>query len=201
MALTTHPVTPDRWNDLQTVLNDCADSRSCQCAWPVITSAQWRSTRPGQRRDRLHDEIDAISSSPNTCLPPGILAYLDSEPVGWTRVGPRIGQLRIMNSRIVKSGSPEPAESGDVWAVTCFTVRRAFRARGITSVLIEAAVRYALDHGADSIEGYPIDNAMPTHQGETSFVGTRTTFERAGFSVVSHPTPARVVVALRFSKP
>lgn len=191
--ITTHPATADRWDDLQTVLAGGGDGRSCQCAWPVMTAGQWRSTTVDQRRKALHDEVDDEPA-------PGIIVYVGEDAAGWMRVGPRMVQRRVLNSRVMKSGTKEPLEADDVWAITCASIRTKYRRRGLEAVLVDAAVRYARERGARVIEAYPIDNTVARPSGNSMFVGALTTFLHAGFTVISHPTPTRAVVSLEVGR-
>lgn len=187
--ISTRPATIDRWRDLQDVLNGGGDGKSCQCMWPVMQGAQWRTCSVEERRSALHDEV---ASGPA----PGIIAYVDGVPAGWVRVGPRPHQRRLEKSRIVKAGSREPFEEAGVWAITCFSIRREYRRTGLTATLIRAAVEYAKNGHAATIEAYPVDNREAKTSSASLFVGPATTFLHEGFSIVAHPTPNRVVVSL-----
>ena len=196
--VTTGPATADRWQDLQTVLGDIAEARRCQCTWPMLTSQQWRSTGLETRRESLHHEVNrSVERMPA----PGIIGYVDGEPAGWVRVGPRIAQLRIMNSRIMKAGTTEPLDATSVWAVSCFSIRPAFRRHGLAKVLLHAAVAYAKGHGCDIVEGYPVDGRRIVDSSSASFVGSLSTFEHEGFTITARPTPTRTVVSLNLLQP
>ena len=47
--------------------------------------------------------------------------------------------------------------------------------------LLAGAVDHARAHGADAIEGYPVDNAGRKVDQTMAYVGTRALFEKAGF--------------------
>ncbi|MEV7136268.1 GNAT family N-acetyltransferase [Arthrobacter sp. NPDC093128] len=47
----------------------------------------------------------------------------------------------------------------DAWWVSCFVVRREYRGKGIGTVLLDAAVDWAAQHGASILEGHPIDTS------------------------------------------
>jgi GNAT superfamily N-acetyltransferase len=190
--ISTHPATIDRWHDLQDVLTGGGDGKSCQCMWPVMQGSIWRSCSVEERRSALHEEI---ASGPA----PGIIAYVDGIPAGWVRVGPRPHQRRLEKSRIVKAGSNEPFEETSIWAITCFSIRREFRGRGLTARLLRAAVEYAKRGRARTIEAYPIDNREAKTSNANLFVGPVTTFLNEGFTIVAHPTPLRAVVSLTCS--
>lgn len=183
------PVSADRWDDLQTVLHGGGDGPSCQCMWQLIRAKDWTSTTVAQKRDLLHDEV--VAADP----PPGLLAYVDGDPAGWVRVGPRPPLARLVASRIVKSGSREPLDDPSVWAVSCFSVRREFRGSGVAARLLTAAIDAARAGGARVLEAYPFDLAAGPRTSNELYHGALTTFEVAGFAVVARPTPARAVVA------
>ena len=198
-TLYTKPAGPDEWMDVQRALTGGGDGRSCQCCWPVMSSAEWRESSRDERREFLHTQIAAGPA-------PGIVCYANGDAVGWARVGPRPAQRRITASRVVRKGSHEPLDDVSVWALTCFSVRRQARGIGVMSALLQAAVEHARSGGARILEAYPFDNRCNDEHadnGETPltanelFVGTVTTFLRAGFHVVGHPTRMRVVVSLK----
>jgi ribosomal protein S18 acetylase RimI-like enzyme len=183
------PVDSGRFDDLQTVLNGGGDGPSCQCMWQLIRAKEWAAISVDEKRARLRAEVEAADPSP------GLLAYVDGEPVGWVRVGPRPPQERIVASKIVASGSREPLDDPSVWAVTCFSVRREYRGEGIVGELLAAAVEAARAGGARVLEAYPFDLAAGKRSSNELYHGALSTFESAGFAVVARPTPARAVVA------
>ncbi|MGH2633656.1 MAG: hypothetical protein ACRDG3_09630, partial [Tepidiformaceae bacterium] len=77
-----HPVTPDRWPDLERLFNAGGDACSCSCMWWRLTGAEYSANRGGGNRDAM----GGIVASGQV---PGILAYVGDEPVGWVSVAPR----------------------------------------------------------------------------------------------------------------
>jgi GNAT superfamily N-acetyltransferase len=75
---------------------------------------------------------------------PGLLAYADGAPAGWVSIGQRDRFARV-------SRSDDPGS----WLIACFYVDQAFRGLGLTRFLLEAAVGYALEHGARQIDAVP----------------------------------------------
>ena len=83
--------------------------------------------------------------------------------------------------------------------MTCFVTRTGFRRRGVSRALARAAVDFARERGARALEGYP----MITEPGQEIMlgelhVGSRSIFEAAGFTEVSHPTLRRLVMRIDF---
>lgn len=187
--ITTRAATIAEWNDVQAALSGGGDGRSCQCVWPVLSNAEWQRTSVPEREQLLRDEIQAGP-------PPGLVAYVDGQPAGWIRIGPRTHQARILRSRIVKNGSAEPLENDGVWAVTCFSVRREHRGQGLNAALLRGALAYARERGARVVEAYPIATDTTETSANALFVGALSTFLGAGFREVARPTDTRAVVAL-----
>lgn len=184
------PATAERWDDLQRVLTGGGDGKSCQCMWPLLTGREWSSTPVAERRRLLRAELDAEDRAP------GLLAYDGPEPVGWVRVGPRPPLRRLTRSRIVTTGSQESLDDSTVWAVSCFSVRREHRKRGVVGTLLDAAIDGARAGGARILEAYPFATTVGTRSSNELYVGALSTFEAAGFAVIARPTAARAVVAL-----
>lgn len=67
----------------------------------------------------------------------------------------------------------------------CIRVRPGHRKSGISHRLLEGAIEYARDAGAEVIEGYPVDNGDERVDQTMAYVGTRRLFERAGFTKAS----------------
>jgi GNAT superfamily N-acetyltransferase len=107
--------------------------------------------------------------------PPGVIAYLDDEPVGWAAVHPRTGTSFARNRLIPH------VDDLDVWSLWCIRVRPGHRKQGISHALIEGAVAFARERGAPAIEGYPVDNRGEKVNLTMAYVGTRALFESAGF--------------------
>jgi GNAT superfamily N-acetyltransferase len=114
---------------------------------------------------------------------PGVLAYLDGEPVGWAGIAPRSELHPIENSRRIPRIDDLP-----VWSLWCIRVRPGYRKQGVTEALIEGAADYARASGAPVVESYPVDNNGARVDQTMAFVGTRTMFERAGFTKAADTT-------------
>src|SRR5688572_6086333 len=90
--ITIEPATGDRFDDAQHALTGGGDGRSCQCQWWLLTNKDWESTSQSERERMLRTELDAGP-------PPALIAYVDGEPAGWVRVGPRTKQIRLGRTR------------------------------------------------------------------------------------------------------
>jgi GNAT superfamily N-acetyltransferase len=188
-AITVFPATADRFDALERVFDGGGDGRSCQCQWWTLTSRQFDATSKDERVELLRGET---SSS----LAPGLIAEVDGEAAGWVRVGPRTVQPRLARTRLYGPHSPEPWDDAAVWAVSCFSVRREFRGRGVTAALLGDAVAFARANGARAVEAYPIDTSAGEVSANDLYHGALSTFLDAGFTETARPRADRPLVFL-----
>ena len=198
MDLTILPANQASWSDLQAIFGTTDYPSKCYCQHFKTRDCHWSSLTDETRRDRLREQTNC--DDPEASSTSGLVAYLDREPVGWVAVEPRTAYPRLPRVRTVWSGRQEDKADDNVWAVTCFVVRKGYRKRGITYALAAAAVGYAKEQGARALEGY----SMITEPGKEItwgelYVGARQVFADAGFTEVSHPSPRRVVMRIDFA--
>jgi GNAT superfamily N-acetyltransferase len=122
--------------------------------------------------------------------PPGLLAYRDGDPVGWCAVAPRDAYPRVLRSRVIGPVDDAPA----CWAIVCFYVVKDERRGGVAAALLEAAVAFAADHGATTVEGYPKDTDGARKGANEMFVGSLSMFQEAGFKEVARNSPTRPIM-------
>lgn len=188
MTIEILPATGDRFDDAETAL-DSGDGPECQCQWWLLPNGPWKEASVEHRTELFRAELDGPR-------PPGLIAYVDGEPAGWVRVGPRVAQPRLLRTRDVTSSTAEPLDADDVWAVSCFVVRTQHRGRGLAAKLLDAAISSAREAGARVVEGYPLDPKAAKRSSNQLFRGTVSVFEDAGFTVVDRPKPDRALVSL-----
>jgi len=149
----------------------------------------WRQTASefaAGKGDRNREALRTIVASGE---PPGILAYVDDEPVGWCAVAPRERYVRLARSRTLK-----PIDDQPVWSITCFFVARRHRRQGVTARLLDAAVEFVRNRGGRIVEAYPIAPASGEYPAAYSYTGLLSTFLAAGFEVVARPSASRAIV-------
>jgi len=178
------PVDDAAWSDLETVFGERGDAAGCWCQWFKVPGRQRDALSVEDRRDRLHDQVASGS--------PGVLAWIDGEPVGWAAVEPYSAYPNLARSPISKRLADDPA---DPWAVTCFVVRTDFRKQGVARSLLDGAVAHAAAQGADVIEGYPVDpEVRPSLSSAERYHGTVSLFRDGGFEVVRRPSATRAIM-------
>jgi GNAT superfamily N-acetyltransferase len=181
-AIEVHPVTPERWADLEKLFGPHGAYSGCWCMFFRMRRKDWSKAKAKTNKSGLKTLVDANA-------PPGLLAYVDGEPAGWASLDPREKFDHLTYSRALKL---DRSESG-VWAIVCFVVGKTHRRRGVQTALIDAAVDYARSRGARAVEAYPIEPSGDL-QSYDGYTGIRSSFLRAGFKEVRRVDGRRTVV-------
>lgn len=197
MPIDVRPATADRWSDLVAVFGRRGEDPSwcwCQLFLHSETAKSAASDTAPDNRDALYQEIT------RALVPPGLIAYVDDQPAGWTRIGPRSGFPDVQGNKALVRVLTD--DDGGVWWVTCFAVDRRHRRSGVGSALLKAAVEFARQHGATAVEGHPVDVAgLKAARAAPSalYTGTKAMFAASGFVEVARTYPTRPVMRLSIS--
>jgi len=179
------PLTPDRWKDLETLFGARGACGGCWCmAWRLAPKAF--SAGKGECNRRAF--MSVVKKGP----PPGVLAYVGGEPVGWCAVAPRSAYPRLANSRVLAPVDDEPA-----WSVSCLFVTRAHRRKGLSAELLRAAAALAKSHGAGIVEGYPVDTRGKDQPAPFVWTGLPSAFLKAGFKEAARRSDTRPIMRKR----
>ena len=178
MDLTIAPLTPQRLPDLASLFEQGGDPKWCWCAYFRVRGRDWTNSTAAENRSVLETAVEDLRPD----RAPGLVAYDDAgSAVGWVSLGPREDYDRLAASTV-----RAPIDDTPVWSIVCFVVGRRSRGRGVADALLAAAIAYARDHGATTLEAYPVEvppgGRIPS---ANAYHGTLAMFERAGFTVVA----------------
>jgi GNAT superfamily N-acetyltransferase len=177
--LICHPLTPDRWDDFETLFGERGACGGCWCTfWRQPRSAFNKNKGAGNRRIMLR----LVNDGP----PPGILGYFGGEPIGWCAVAPRAEYSALERSRILK-----PVDDTPVWSVSCLFVRKDQRKKGRSVELLLAAVEYVRRQGGTVVEGYPVEPKQESMPAAFAWTGLASAFRAAGFREVARRSATR----------
>lgn len=171
-------VTSDRLADLDRFSEAHGKFRYCSCM-------RWRMRSSEFSHSSKDERVAALESLVRAGIPVGILGYVDGEPMAWCSVAPRETYQRLEHYSKLPRIDDEP-----VWSVVCFFVDSRYRRRGVTTMLLQAAVDYALGSGAAAVEAYPVEPDSKSYR----YMGSPAWYERAGFRDVTPPGYARRVM-------
>jgi ribosomal protein S18 acetylase RimI-like enzyme len=199
--LEIHPLTPDRWPDIVDLFREGGDPKWCWCMFYRLRAKDFAANRIVDNRAAL--EALASDAASGSRPAPGLVAYQNARPVGWVSVGPREDYERLRRSKVIPAVDDRP-----VWSVTCFVVGERVRGNGLVRPLLDAAITFARDHGAEALEAYPVDTEGERMSPNALWTGTIGTFRAVGFRVVGsrlsqqgEARPERPIVRLELAAP
>jgi GNAT superfamily N-acetyltransferase len=180
--LVVHPATAERWPDLERLFGERG---ACGGCWCMV----WRLKRSEFERQKGAENRRALKAIVDSGATPGLLGYLNDQPVAWCAIAPRGDFPALERSRILKR-----IDDALVWSVTCLFVARPFRRRGLSIRLLETAVEHAARHGAQIVEGYPIEPQSTDMPPVFAWTGLASAFRQAGFTEVLRRSPTRPIM-------
>lgn len=136
----------------------------------------WRLKHSDYEKQKGEANKQAMKELVQSGYSPGILGYINDRPIAWCSIAPRKDFIRLDRSRILK-----PIDDKTVWSIVCLFVAKSFRKRGITPLLLRAAITYAAENGAKIVEGYPIDTPQNNYPVAFASTGLYSAFIKAGF--------------------
>jgi len=126
----------------------------------------------------------------------GVLAYRGGRAIGWCSVAPREAHGRVEATPAVTR-----VDDRRTWSITCFVVRLDERRQGLTRALLDAAVAYAAENGAEVVEGYPVERHVGADGRPIGapfrYMGDSSIYRQAGFRDVAAPGRVRRFMRLR----
>jgi GNAT superfamily N-acetyltransferase len=183
-AFSARELTPDTWDDLAALFALPGGSivRGCWCMYYRRSGRVAVDAAAGVTNQ---EQLYELVCSGNV---PGLVGYLDDDPVGWISLGPRSDYAKLRRSPIMK-----PVDDQEVWSIVCTFVAKRHRGQGLQHRLLEAAIDYARQRGVAVLEAYPIDKPERSHD-DFMFFGSRSLYDAAGFTEVVRRSPTRVVM-------
>jgi len=181
-GLTICPLTPDRWTDLETLFGARGAYGGCWCMW-------WRLKRSEFDQQRGEGNRLALKSIVESGEVPGLLAFIEHQPVGWCSVAPREAFSALDRSRVLARVDEQP-----VWSIVCFYISKPYRRQGMTVKLLQAAIEYARQQGAHILEGYPNEPKKGSQPDPFVYTGLVSAFRKAGFTEVLRRSETRPIM-------
>jgi GNAT superfamily N-acetyltransferase len=142
VKLTVHPLTPDRWPDLEAIFHarGCSVARGCWCMYYRHSGERAATPAGTTRAQASRAELKALVDGGKMT---GLVGYRAGAPVGWISFGPREDFARLRRSPVMKAVDDQP-----VWSIVCFVVPAEYRGQGVARALLDGAVAYARKAGA-----------------------------------------------------
>ena len=183
-----HPLTPDRWQDLEILFGERGACGGCWCMY-------WRLTRSEFVQQKGVKNKAALKKMVKSGKIPGIIGYSEGKPVAWCSLAPRETFPALERSRTLKRIDDEL-----VWSVVCFFIAKPFRKKDVSVKILESAVEYAKENGAKIVEGYPVEPKKGKWPDAFAWTGVASAFKKAGFKEAHRGSPSRPIMRYSIKK-
>ena len=181
------PLTPERWPDFEKLFGQRGACGGCWCMLWRLKRAEYQRGKGEGNRQAMH----RIVLSGQT---PGVLGYIDQEPVAWCSVAPRETFSALQRSRVLKKVDDEP-----VWSITCFFIRKDHRGKGLSICMAAAAVEFVKANGGRLVEAYPVEPKKARTAPAFAWTGLASAFRKAGFTECARRSETRPIMRCRIS--
>jgi GNAT superfamily N-acetyltransferase len=181
-GLSTTPLSVENWSDLERLFGVRGACGGCWCTWWLLPRKQYEAQKGEGNKQAMRARVESGEV-------PGLLGYLDGEPVAWCAVQPRQAYPTLERSRTLARVDERP-----VWSVVCLFVARKHRRRGLSVQMLLGAVEYARRQGASVIEGYPVQPRSDRMPDTFAWTGTSAAYRTAGFVEVARRSETRPIM-------
>jgi len=183
-ALTARSLTPETWDDFETVMGPRGGALGCWCMHWRLSIDEWMDNKGEGNRC-------AMRSLAGSEQPPGVLGYLEAEPVAWCGIGDRTDYPRLQRSTLLR-----PVDDQPVVALTCLLIAKRHRGRHLLTEWIAAVCANLAETSRNrTVEAYPVDPPPGRRAGaDTAMTGIASAFTAAGFTEVARPKHDRPIM-------
>ena len=175
-------------HDFVTLFGERGACGGCWCMLWRLTRKQFESQKGAGNKLAMKALVDSGEV-------PGILAYHNTEAIGWCAIAPRSNYPALLRSRIL-----QPLDDRRCWSVACLFIEKLYRKKGVSTELLRAASEYAKSQGAELLEGYPVE---PKSEEDIppafAWTGIPKAFIRAGFQEIVRRSPTRPIMRIELS--
>lgn len=185
--ITWTTLTRRTWADFEQVMGANGGARGCWCMHWRGSFAEWEKGRGDGNRSQMHQRALADP-------PPGLVCYLNDEPVGWVAVGDRSEYPRMQRSAVMR-----PVDDAAAWVISCLYVSAPHRRSRLHIPMIHAACEFAAGYDLRAVDAYPVDPPEGKRVGaDNAMTGIASAFRAAGFTELARPKPDRPLMRREF---
>jgi GNAT superfamily N-acetyltransferase len=176
------PLEKSNWKDFVKLFGENGACGGCWCMSWRLKSSDFEKNK-GELNKTAFKKIVYKNEEP------GLIAYLNDEPVAWCAVAPREKYIRLENSRVLKRIDKEP-----VWSITCFYIQKPFRGQGLSVAMLKSVIEFCKTKKVKIIEGYPVIPYSQKIPGVFAWTGIYSAFIKSGFKDMTRISPSRPIM-------
>ena len=183
-ALHFENLTLNNWTLFENLMGEKGGCGGCWCMSFRLPSTEFKQNKYDGNKKKLKQLVASGK-------PVGLLAVYKTEAIGWIALSPREDLLKIEKSRSLKRIDDKP-----VWSVSCFFVKKEFRNKGISRLLLKGAIDYARQQNIQTLEAYPAIPYAEKIPAPFLWTGVLSTFTESGFTIVQKNGNSKAMVRM-----
>jgi GNAT superfamily N-acetyltransferase len=175
------------WHLFERLMGEKGGCAGCWCMLYRSTTSEFQENKYEGNRKAMRKLVEAGQ-------PIGLIALIDTEPIGWISLAPRQHLPKIDHSRALKKLDKKPA-----WSISCFFVAKEYRNQGISTEMIKGAIRFARQQKIKTLEAYPTIPYAKKIPAAFLWSGPLSAFKKNGFQVVLKSGKTKAIAQLDLS--
>ena len=172
------------WQDFEQLMGAKGGCGGCWCMFFRLPASDFK-------RNKFEGNRKMMKQIVHDGAPAGLIASLHGEPVGWMAMAPREHYVKIEKSRALKRIDEKP-----VWSIPCFYIKKEFRRKGLSRLMIAAAIEFARKNNVIALEAYPSIPYSQQAPGPFLWTGVLSAFIENGFKLVQTNGKTRAMVRI-----
>jgi GNAT superfamily N-acetyltransferase len=181
-AIKVQPLAVQNWGLFEELLGERGGCGGCWCMTHRLRAAEFEKNKYQGNKKLLYELVERGDLV-------GLLGIYKDKALAWLSFAPRSQFIRFEKSRIYK-----PVDDQPVWSITCFFIKKEYRNRGMSLLMIEAAKAYARKHDIKILEAYPVKPYSDKMPAAFAWTGIFSTFQKAGFKIVASSSESKPVM-------
>ena len=165
------PLSPVTWGAFAALVEGSKGMfSSCWCTWFTPACAERGQSAEGNRAIKKRRVEDGTNHA--------ALLFDGDDAIGWCEYGPPEELPNLHHRKEYETTSVRAPD----YRLTCIYVHKRYRGRGVAAVALDGALALIAAAGGGVVEGYPHDTGGVRKSASFLYNGTRTLYERAGFT-------------------
>jgi GNAT superfamily N-acetyltransferase len=177
-------LTAVNWPLFEQLMGEKGGCGGCWCMYFRLPDKDFKQNKHAGNKSMMHQLVKAAK-------PVGLMAIYKNEAIGWVALSPREDLYRIERSRTLKR-----IDDKQVWSVSCFFIKKEYRKKGLSQLLIKAVITYAHKNNIATLEAYPVIPYAAKSADVFLWTGILSAFTDNGFKVVKASGRSKTMVRL-----
>jgi GNAT superfamily N-acetyltransferase len=177
-------LSPSNWAQFEDLMGEKGGCGGCWCMSFRVPTHEFEAGKGRSNREEMKSIVEQGR-------PVGLMAFQNQEPRGWIAFAPREDYIKIERSRSLKRIDEKP-----VWSITCLFIKREYRRKKFSAILIRGVIEYARQNRIETLEAYPVIPYSDAVSAPFLWTGILSVFLDCGFLMLRQYGKTKAMVRL-----